>query len=550
MQAGREKMEMLELEKKQIQMNRWKNQVGTQVTLDDDFIIPDTMSDADQMILSAGEIQLEPLKIQDGRVLVRGKLDFHVLYRKEEGGMQTLGGSIPFEEPVNVPEVTAQDDVTASGYLEDLNAELIHSRKFGIRAVVRLEIKAEMRVDTEVTVDVVDSGMGDGGSEAAQDQPKFLMQHKKIEVAGLVLHRKDTWRMKEELTLPPSKPAVGRLLWTQTCLGNIQVRPEDGKVHLEGVLTVFVIYEGENGEETVSWMEESIPFSGELEMPGCRPDLILSVSPKLVHRGVEEKPDSDGEMRQIEVDAVAELDIRLYEESELEILSDLYSTNREVALDVGKAGFDRILTHNAGNCRVAEKMDLGRIGKILQICHSSGTVKLDAVEPGKEILSIDGAFEVELLCLTDDDQRPIQSVTELFPFHYEADAPGIHPDSIWYLDSSTEQLTAVMTGGNLAEIKAVVNLDVLILQPVSCPVIERVQVDEADRRKLRELPGIVGYLVQEGDTLWEIAKRFHTTPENVIEENALNGEEIKAGDCLILVKEIDRQAVTTEECSS
>ena len=48
-------MEMLELVRQQIQMNRWKNQVGTQVTLDDDFIIPDTMSDADQMILSAGD---------------------------------------------------------------------------------------------------------------------------------------------------------------------------------------------------------------------------------------------------------------------------------------------------------------------------------------------------------------------------------------------------------------------------------------------------------------------------------------------------------------
>ena len=51
-------MEMLELVRQQIQMNRWKNQVGTQVTLDDDFIIPDTMIDSDQMILSAGEIQL------------------------------------------------------------------------------------------------------------------------------------------------------------------------------------------------------------------------------------------------------------------------------------------------------------------------------------------------------------------------------------------------------------------------------------------------------------------------------------------------------------
>ena len=255
-------------------------------------------------------------------------------------------------------------------------------------------------------------------------------------------------------------------------------------------------------------------------------------------------------MRQIEVDAIAELDVRLYEEKELELLADLYSTNREVTLEIGKACFDQILTHNAGKCRVAEKLDLGKIGKVLQICHSSGSVKLDAVEPGEEVLSIDGALEVQLLCLTDEDDQPIQSVTELFPFHYDASAPGIHPDSIWYLDSNTEQLTAVMNGGNLAEIKAVVNLDVLILQPVTCPVIERVQVEEADRKKMRELPGIVGYLVQEGDTLWEIAKRFHTTPESIVEGNGLNSDEVRAGDCLILVKEIDRQAVTTAGRSS
>ena len=73
---------MLELVKQNIHMNRWKNQVNTQVTLDDDFIVPDTMSDIAQVILDTGEIQMEPVKTQNERVVVRGKLDFHVLYRK------------------------------------------------------------------------------------------------------------------------------------------------------------------------------------------------------------------------------------------------------------------------------------------------------------------------------------------------------------------------------------------------------------------------------------------------------------------------------------
>lgn len=47
---------------------------------------------------------------------------------------------------------------------------------------------------------------------------------------------------------------------------------------------------------------------------------------KLVHREIEEKPDYDGELRELSVDAVIELDVRLYEEQELELLQDLYAT--------------------------------------------------------------------------------------------------------------------------------------------------------------------------------------------------------------------------------
>ena len=105
---------MLELVKQNIHMNRWKNRVETQITLDDDFIVPDTMNDMAEVILDAGELQLEPVKIQNERAIVRGKLDFHVLYRKEEGGLQTLGGLIPFEENVNVPGL--EDRITSVGW--------------------------------------------------------------------------------------------------------------------------------------------------------------------------------------------------------------------------------------------------------------------------------------------------------------------------------------------------------------------------------------------------------------------------------------------------
>ena len=84
-------------------MNRWKGNAVTQITLDEDFIVPDTLEDMEQVILEQAHIQGENVKTQEEKITVKGKLEFQVLYRKENGGLETLGGNIPFEETVNVP---------------------------------------------------------------------------------------------------------------------------------------------------------------------------------------------------------------------------------------------------------------------------------------------------------------------------------------------------------------------------------------------------------------------------------------------------------------
>ena len=518
---------MLELEKQNLRRNRLKSQTGTQVTLDDDFIVPDTMSDMAEVILDSGIIQLEPVKVQRERITVRGKLDFHVLYRKEEGGLQALGGSIPFEEAINVPDLDEKDYVSVSWQLEDLNTEMIHSRKLGIKAIVTLEAKAESLYDTEAAVDV----------RGADDEIHLQVRRERIPAAAIALRRKDTYRLKQDITLPGSKPVIERMLWTEMKLAGCQAKPLDGQIHLEGTLMVFALYEGgESG--MVQWVEESILFSGEVEMQGATADMIPVIGLKLIHRDLEEKPDYDGEMRELSVDAVIELDVRLYEEQELELLQDLYATNREIVLDTGEAVFDRILTRNFGKCRVAEKVEMETDPRVLQICHSSGSVKLDGMEVRENALAVDGVLEVKLLYLTDEDARPVQAATRLVPFHYEAETPGITEDSIWYLEPGLEQLTAVMAGGGQAELRGVITLDLFVLQPETRQIILQAQVHPVDTEKMKAMPGIVGYLVQPGDSLWDVAKRFHTTEKSILEANELTGDAIKAGDCLILVKEI------------
>ncbi len=516
---------MMELVKRHIHMNRRRGSVTSQMTLDDDFNVPDTMDDVEQLILDSGEIQIESAKNQGEKVAVKGKLNFRILYRTPSGQVMTLAGGIPFEENVNMPGLSESDYVQAGWELDDLNVGIINSRKLNVKALVTLKIQAETIYDAEAAVDV----KFDGNVETLK---------RTSTVAALGVRRKDTFRVKEVLTLSGNKPDIDTLLWQDIKLRGVNTKPLDGKVHIDGELMVFAIYAGEDGQMPVQCMEESIPFSGEVELDESVEEMIPFITVRLVQKDMEVNPDSDGEMREISVDVVMELDMRLYEEAEVELLSDLYALDREILPDTGDACFDQIAARNLLKNKIQEKVSLPVGQRILQICHSDGDVKIDEIQIGDGELSIDGVLEVRLLYLTADDASPVGASTEMLPFHMIAEVPSISPNSAYQVEPGIEQISAVMLGGDTVEIKGVITADILVLRQVCEQVILDVKEQPVNVEALKQMPGIVGYLVQPGDSLWKIARTFHTSVEDIMTANNLPDSSIHPGDKLILVKAV------------
>lgn len=516
---------MMELVKKHIHMNRRSGSVASQMTLDDDFNVPDTMEDVEQLILERGEIQIESAKNQGEKVEVRGRLDFRVLYRTPGGQVMTLAGNLPFEERVNMPGLLENDHIQAGWELDDLKLGIINSRKLNVKALVTLKLQAETLFDAEAAEDA----RFDGDVETLK---------KTMAVAALSARRKDTFRVREVLSLSGNKPDIDTLLWQDIRLRGVNTRPLDGRIRLDGELMVFAIYSGEAGQVPVQCLEETVPFSGEVELEPSVEEMIPFITVRLVHKELEVNPDSDGEMRELSVDAVMELDMRLYEEKELEILNDLYALDRELDLDTGEACFDQIAARNQLKIRLQEKVDLPVGQRILQICHSDGDVKLDEVQIRNGELSMDGVLEVQLLYLTADDSSPVGASTEVLPFHMTAQVPGITEDSVYQMEPGLEQVSAVMLGGDSVEIKASVTMDVLVLNQVCGQVILNVREEPLDTERLKQIPGIVGYVVQPGDSLWKIARKFHTSVDAVMGDNGLTDPSIRPGDKLIIVKAV------------
>ena len=81
--------------------------------------------------------------------------------------------------------------------------------------------------------------------------------------------------------------------------------------------------------------------------------------------------------------------------------------------------------------------------------------------------------------------------------------------------------------------------DVLVLKRIEEQVIRSVVETPLDMEELERLPGIVGYIVQPGDSLWGIAKKFRTTQESVKKVNGLESDLLKSGQRLLVLKEVE-----------
>ena len=68
-------------------------------------------------------------------------------------------------------------------------------------------------------------------------------------------------------------------------------------------------------------------------------------------------------------------------------------------------------------------------------------------------------------------------------------------------------------------------------------IITDVRMRPADTAATADQPGIVGHIVQAGEDMWSLAKKYMTTVEGIKEINGLENENVRQGDKLLILRE-------------
>ncbi len=514
----------MELVKKKIHMDRISSKAGTQVVLEEDVNISDNKPDAVHLLNSKGEVVMEEIRAGENAVNLRGRLIVSVLYLTDaEGTCASMEAVVPYEEKVNMDGVGNGDIILVDWEIEDLTVGLINSRKLSAQAVVSFALEKEEHIEQDAAVDVY------------HDEP-VEYRKRTYPVAQLVLQKKDIFRLKEEMELSGNLPNVFRTIWHHITFDHVEFKALEEKISVQGEMKAFFLYEGEGDSDRTLWYENTVPFSGIIECQGCRENMIPDICYGLGQCNVEVRQDFDGEERVFCVEPVLDLDIHLYEEENLEVLSDIYGVHKEIEALTTQAQLKSLLVSGSGKCKIAEHVKLQNAEiPVYQLIHSDGELHLGEQTVVENGIAVSGTLVVTTLYLCGGSKSFYSTKNEI-PFRYVIEADNITATSIFKLHCSIEQLTVTMLDGDELDVKAALQFKALVFAVQKSNLITDIKVEDLDLNKLNELPGMVICIAGPEDTLWDIGKRYYVPIAQIKEVNELVSEDIKAGDKILVVK--------------
>ena len=515
----------MELETRVIHKNRTPISAFSQMVTEEDYNLPEYKPDIMAIIKSRGTISVEEIVPEDDHVMMQGKLTFEVLYQGEGAHpvIDFIKGSMPFRERVNVEGLQATDHVVVSTNVEDMGVVVINSRKLSLRGLTDIHVTVTGSEEAEFPV-------------ASTYPPAYQIRREEHTVLKLLEQKRDRMRFKQEISLPKEKDTIQTVLWQDVHLEQTSMRQMGDGIELSAMMCVFVLYRSEKDE--VTWHETCIPVTDHVncDIPGT--DGFYQMKLVSVQTSVEAREDLDGEMRNLAAECFADVEATVWQEEKIELLQDAYCMTGELHMHRHREDVWQMAMKNEAQLTGEVNQPLPDTKEALFLCHGHGEVQLQEVKSVAGSIHVAGVCYGEVLYLTTEEAVPFSCAKISIPFSGEIEAGSIQEGDYIDVDASLNRFQCSLVDSGNIHCRGEISLQLMAFHKEEIMVPDDVVEEPLDLDALQRQPGMIGYVVKKGDILWDIAKRFHTTQQELMETNELSGEDLSPGQKLLIMKHI------------
>lgn len=501
----------------------------TQILLEGDIIVPDIKPDMSVILQADSEINIERTEVSSDRINYIGKLNIQVLYiaKGSEKPVHTISITAPVDDFINIEGVTKDAWVEVKSDIQNIDYNMINDRKINYRAVVDITVNATTSEVHEVVVNI-------DGLPSSQQQKVNLMLNNNV------TNRADRFIIKDELTVPAGKPNIREILQTNIEVANQDVRVGNERVNVSGDLIVTTLYKGDTDQSILEFTEHEVPFNGSIDISEAREDMFADVILSIQDKYIQVVADDDGEDRVIELEVAMGANVKVSAQENIEILEDAYSINKDIEFDKSLIKYPCLVCRNKNQSNIKEVVQLdSACPNMLQIFRVKGKAHLDDIKVISDKVITEGIIETDILYIAKSDDTPLYSYKTMIPYRQVIETKGATSGMSVNIDISVDHITFNMLSDNEIDLRFTITFNTVVSKTMEAYMIKDIQFIDMEKEILDSMPSIVVYVVQKGDTIWKIAKRYNTSVEEIVGLNDIeNPDVIYPGQKLLILKKL------------
>lgn len=496
----------MELIKETVKLAQSVYKGETQVMSDGDITVPDIKPDILKLLQVDAVSCITETEVYDGRLDICGKVYITILYIPDRDGekIRSVDEVFEFSHKVENRNICAGMEADVISNVIRVEFSAVNSRRVRIKAIIGLDYEILGINEIEIP-----SGM----PEEAQIKTETVKLRNSVEFST------HEFNVREKIEIPGGQPAINEILKTDVRISDTDYKTVSGKIVIKGVVGVCALYTDDNLD--IKFTEAELPFTEVFDAPEVSDDTICDIeySVCFIQSNVEE--DSDGERTVIGFDILIKARIKGEEEVEIEMITDCYIPREKTVIKAAAVETEEYSATPSVQNTIREVIEfpdgMPPVSGIYNVITRASVTKAQ-IQGGK--LQCEGKTEAYILYISESNDNPVYSLKKELPFSYMLECEGAPEDAEPRIQAEIRHTSYNLNAAGEAELRCILSLSANIINKRKINVIESVETDDSKEIK----NGIVIYFVQNGDTLWNIAKHYGVPYEEILEFNKLEDE--------------------------
>jgi len=493
-----------ELETENIIIYKPLKAANVKAVVDTDIIVPDTKPDVLNILQVNALSSIQEKQIHKDKILVSGTIDYTVLYSGGDENIEVK--SINYKAPFN-------QQIEADGIEEGIFNYVISSVshiEFKIQNSRKINIKSVVSFDTGIVGKTTASSVCSIITDV-----KIPVKRENIKALNMAVCSENSFFVSDELKFPGIPGEINEILKTDIKLSSREIKTMNNKIVIKGSVITDTLY---SVEGDMYHMENETPFTEVIEAEGLSPEMHTEI--KYNVRSADFELCSGDSEYYVSFNGNIDVLIKAYEENTYEIITDAYCPDYEVEIKKASHTVRSVKDTMTDTYTLSELVSLSEsMPGIVKVYNLIVNPVIEDTTTQNGYAQIEGYLDTRLLYLSDSKNLPVYSVMRKIPFSMRLDNKEITNNSIFDTDVTLEHSSYILKSERDAEIRAALKVFGKVITQKNVEVISDITVNEEAPLKKQEQPGIVIYFADENEDLWEIAKRYNTTSEEIAEVN-------------------------------